>query len=1546
MNRLKYCTRGLTILVLLLLGLISFMILPSQFSKGAIIENSLPASGLQLTDQANSKTPLSQVVDPQTQARIDEAYAKMPLSFEANHGQTVPQVKFLSRHSASDLYLTSTEAVLVLKSPQPKKQQKENLADVQQINQPASVLRLKVLGANPTAPVEGLDPLPGKSNYFKGNDASQWQTAIPNYTKVQYSDIYKGINLIYYGNQRQLEYDFVVASGADPNTIKLAFDGARKLRIDANGDLLLSTKTGDVRMHKPYVYQETENGRQTVTSRYVLKGKRQVGFEVAAYDNSKPLTIDPVLSYSTFLGGSNYEEGRSIAVDSSGNAYVTGRTSSFNFPAGKDAFSSTYANGTDVFVTKMFPTGSAFVYSTYLGGNSDDFSYGITIDSAGNAYITGATSSTNFPTTSNAYDTTLGSTYTNDAFVTKLNSAGTALVYSTFVGGNNNDQGNGIAVDSSGNAYITGITISANFPTTAGVFQTVYNTSTSEAFVTKLDSAGTALIYSTFLGGTGSEQGNGIAVDSSGNAYVTGNTTSTNFPTTAGALQTVYGGGLNNCCYYVSGDAFVTKLNPTATGLVYSTYLGGNSDENGSGIVVTPADEVYLTGSTNSVNFPTTPGVIRVSNGGVAKSIDDTSNWLASSTGITASSVNALAINPSTPATIYAGTTSGVFKSTNGGTSWSANSAGLTDLNIQSMAINPVTPSTIYLGTINRGVFKSTNSGSSWRAVNTGQNGTVIYDLKIDPLTPSTIYAGTDQRVFKTTNSGASWTQLQTGLSQVGYVKTLYIDPVNPSTIYLGGSGGVYKSANGGASWSLTGFSQSPINALVVNPSSPAIVYASTASGIVKSTDGGDSWSSANTGLTNRSVNSLAISPADSSIVYAGTGNGVFKSTNGGNTWSSAPAGLVGAVISALVVDPLTPATIYSGSLSGNLDAFVSRLNSTGTSLIYSTYLGAGSFNNYNSYSTDQGNGIAVDSSGNAYVTGYTNSPNFPTTKGGFQTIGCCSEYDGFMSKLNPTGTTLTYSTYLGGSSNDQAWGIAVDASNSAYVVGTTGSQNFPVTDEAYQSVLNNYGDAFITKFVAAPSITSDIAVSMVATPNSGIVGSDITYTITVTNNGPERAYSVFVNDDLPSSLIFTNCNAYPLYCTSIGNSVSFTLASLEVGESKTLIIYARVSCAISNSAVIQNTVTVDSSALDAETTNNSATATITANNTPTSLSPTNQAFPGNGGSNNVSVNRGSNCNWTASSNANWITIDYSSNCCNGSVGYTVAPNNGAARSGTMTIAGQTFTVTQSAGPCIYTISPTNMAFAASGGSNNVNVTATANCTWQTSSDSFWINVFSGSTGTGNGSFSYSVFPNDTGIPRTGHITVGGQTFTISQGQAFSDVPGNHPFYNEIGKLAGRGVMPGCNGANFCPNDLITREEMAAFIMRARGEFNPPTPASQRFPDVLPSNPFYAFIERMAVLQITLGCGGGNYCPSGVVSRDQMAAFIIRALHDPGYVPPTPGSQRFNDVPSNNVFYGYIDELAVRGVTLGCSASPPLYCPDNTVTRGEMAAFLVRAFNL
>jgi hypothetical protein len=263
-------------------------------------------------------------------------------------------------------------------------------------------------------------------------------------------------------------------------------------------------------------------------------------------------------------------------------------------------------------------------------------------------------------------------------------------------------------------------------------------------------------------------------------------------------------------------------------------------------------------------------------------------------------------------------------------------------------------------------------------------------------------------------------------------------------------------------------------------------------------------------------------------------------------------------------------------------------------------------------------------------------------------------------------------------------------------------------------------------------------------------------------------------------------------------------------------------------------------------------------------------------------------------------------------------------------------------GGCSYSINQNSQSFPSPAGGGSVNVTAGAGCGWTAVSNNGWITITGGANGTGNGTVTYSMTANTTTANRIGTITVAGLTYTIYQGVTFADVPTSHPFYNEISKLSARGVTLGCGGGNFCPNSQVTREQMAAFIIRALGEFNPPAPPSQRFSDVPPTNPFYNFIDRMAALNITLGCGGGNYCPSSTVTREQMSAFIIRALGE--FNPPTPPSQRFLDVPPTNPFYNFIDRMAALNITLGCGGGN--YCPSSTVTRAQMAAFLVRAFNL
>jgi Beta-propeller repeat len=572
-----------------LLVLIGLLVLPGW--------GTAPLQGQDLLQQPSQSI---QALTPSRHVTRPGPYGQLPLNFEANQGQTDAQVQFLAHGQGYILFLTAREAVFAFRPPAAHPLHPSRLVPrpgaVQDTPDTArAVVRMQLLGANSAPQVVGLEDLPGKAHYFRGNDPQQWRTNVPTYAKVQYTAVYPGVDLIYYGQSRQLEYDFVVAPGVDPAVITLGFEGVDHVDVDAQGDLVLGTPGGPLRFQKPVVYQEQDGGRHAIAGGYVRKGLHQVGFHVAAYDVARPLVIDPVLSYATYLGGSGEDLGSGIAVDAAGNAYVTGQTESTNFPTTLGAFQTAQPGFVNVFVSKLNAAGSALLYSTYLGGTQSAAHVGraIAVDASGNAYITGFTGAADFPTTPGAFQTTIGGNF--DAFVAKLNPTGSALLYSTFLGGSSDDGGfdrGGIAVDAVGNAYVTGETISADFPTTPGAFQPTPGYGfgrVQDAFVSKLNATGSALVYSTYLGATDTA-GYTIAVDAAGNAYVAGFTNSADFPTTPGAFSS-------------SGGGFITKLSAAGSALVYSTRLSGA--DFCSGIAVDTSGNAYVTGLTRSPDFPT-----------------------------------------------------------------------------------------------------------------------------------------------------------------------------------------------------------------------------------------------------------------------------------------------------------------------------------------------------------------------------------------------------------------------------------------------------------------------------------------------------------------------------------------------------------------------------------------------------------------------------------------------------------------------------------------------------------------------------------------------------------------------------------------------------------------------------------------------------------------------------------------------------------------------------------------------------------------------------
>ncbi|HEY9422410.1 MAG TPA: SBBP repeat-containing protein, partial [Thermoanaerobaculia bacterium] len=583
--------------------------------------------------------------DLAVRSRILEDHTRLPLAFEENRGQAGSTVRYLTRGQGYGLLLTPGEAVLALR------------AQGRQVR----TLRLRWVDANPGAPMVGEDRLAAKTHSLRGSDPARWLHT-PLFSKVRSSGVYPGIDLVFYGRERQLEYDFVLAPGADPDVIRLAVEGAERLEIGSEGDLIVALGDGEVRFRRPVSYQEVDGVRREVTSRYRLQPsgegfERRVGFEVGAYDVTRPLVIDPVLVYSTYLGGREEDGAQDIAMDAAGNVYVTGYTISFpdppnDFPVTPGAFQSE-GSWFDTFVTKLDPSG-ALVYSTLLGGEAEDGASGIVVDTAGNAYVAGTTASPDFPLVNPLQPGPKD--YAPDAFVAKLNADGSALLFSTTLGGTFGEFGDDIGMDAQGALYVIGHTGSADFPlpgfpplpATHRPFTEVFVVKLApggsallytrtfggpvhqlpsslavdpagqahvtgfvdsagfpvvnaaqpafggdrDAFALKLDAAG-SLVYSTYLGGSGSDAGYAIALDPAGNAYVTGETLSDNFPV-ASALQPVRRG---------SRDIFVTKLSPTGS-LAYSTYLGGTHDDQALDIAADPAGNVFLTGATTSEDYP------------------------------------------------------------------------------------------------------------------------------------------------------------------------------------------------------------------------------------------------------------------------------------------------------------------------------------------------------------------------------------------------------------------------------------------------------------------------------------------------------------------------------------------------------------------------------------------------------------------------------------------------------------------------------------------------------------------------------------------------------------------------------------------------------------------------------------------------------------------------------------------------------------------------------------------------------------------------------
>ncbi len=582
---------GLVALPLLSLGLLSLA--AGTFVRVPAVTKPPPLATRQATAPKGPRPPAPP-------GKLQARYAQLPLSFEVNEGQFEPSVQFVARGRGYTLALSPREAVVSLRRPTPAtgsgtdRKGDRYRRRAGSTGPPASresvSLRMKLLAANPKPEARAEALLPGKVNYLLGNDPSKWRSGVSTYGRVRYREVYPGIDLTYYGSQGELEYDFILAPGADPDRIRFGIDGARKVEINRGGDLVMHTEGGEVIQKAPVIYQEVDGARKRVAGKYELTSTTEVGFHVPIYDATRPLVIDPVLSYSTYLGGGAFDSAGGVAVDGAGNAYVAGATYSANYPT-RNPLQPVIGESGDAFITKLNPAGTSMVYSTYLGGSGRDFGVGVAVDGTGAAYVVGLTDSIDFPTR-NPIQAANGGGF--DAFVAKLNPSGSALAYSTYIGGTYiDDHPGGIAVTGAGEACITGWTTGVGFPTRNAIQGPAGQ---NDVFVTKLDAAGSGYLFSTYFGGARTDLGRAIALDPAGNIYVTGKTESSDLPTPNGFQRTI-GADLR--------DAFVAKLTPTGSALVYGTYLGGSRNEDGTGIAVDAGGNAYAVGVTNSLDFPT-----------------------------------------------------------------------------------------------------------------------------------------------------------------------------------------------------------------------------------------------------------------------------------------------------------------------------------------------------------------------------------------------------------------------------------------------------------------------------------------------------------------------------------------------------------------------------------------------------------------------------------------------------------------------------------------------------------------------------------------------------------------------------------------------------------------------------------------------------------------------------------------------------------------------------------------------------------------------------
>jgi hypothetical protein len=1164
-------------------------------------------------------------------------------------------------------------------------------------------------GARAVKPVAGPE-LPGKVNRIRGKNPAEWELGLATYEEVRYQGIYPGVDAVYYGHNSELEFDLAVAPGADASKIRLKFEGARNIKIDAGGALILESATGAFKLPLPRIYQTDRGSKTGVAGHYKVHSHNEVAFELASYDHKKALVIDPSISFVSILGGGSSQI-LAISLDSSGNIYLAGRTYYNDFPTTAGVAQPSLFAGWDGIVAKLSASGSV-IWATYLGGSADDYLTSIAVDSSGAAWVGGYTYSSDFPVL-NAYQATFGGGSNYDAVLAKLGPTG-ALQYGTFLG-SANSSGAGVAVDPSNNVYFTGYANANLFTTTAGALYPASSGGTSpRGFLMKFNSSG-ANQYSTLLGGTsnGFDNAEAVTVDPSGNAYVTGVTSSTSFvgapgggaqtspgsgfvvkvnPTGSALVYFTFLGGGGTAVQidansppnaYIAGnatggmqttagvvqpnnqgglDAFVAKLNGMGTAFNYVTYLGGARNDGATALTVEPSSgDVYVGGYTQSLNFPrVSPVMTGPAN---ANSLFETTNsgatWSAVDNALPAAAA-AISPDPFNTGTWVAATAGGFYKTTNGGSSWTMSSPG----SATSMSRSPVNSSILY-GAASGSAFLSTDGGDTWTVKGSIGGGGFPVTIIAGPLVASTAYGFSSySTVVKSTDSGATWTAIQ--IVPNDHVSALVASP-SGALYAVFSSSGIYKSLDQGATWTAQNAGLPPANFLA---STPSLVF-----------------------------NPISVSYTGSAdILYLATNGQVYKSTNGAVTWSAAPGAVPYA--SSIAVSPTNPNEVYA--TSGYPILYISTNGGT-------AWAAAGQ--NLGALSV---NGIVFD----------------PTNANGAFAILQQNGYaQGFVAKLSANANSLIYSTYIASDYGVAVNAVATNGLGLVYAAGETGG-------------------------------VLPVASVNPASPFPGVFGSGSV--VAISDSTPACSITLTPAQTLVDSLSFSQVAEFGVYAAS---GCSWT-ASSNQGWAQVVSPGSGTGAGLVHVLVSQNST---GAVRTATITVNSSTASLeqTFTSCAYSLSPGNLAMGSAGGSGQITMTASNGCPWSVTNyDPALITItSASSGTGNGTISFTVSPNYGLNARTLSLGAGDSSSYVAQSGSCTFQLGSTNATISAAGGQGTVTVTASGSqCTWSAFTTALWTRVEfpNANPVIGSGTATYQVFGN-TGAPRSATVTIAGNTFTVNQ---------------------------------------------------------------------------------------------------------------------------------------------------------------------------------------